>query len=86
MFACGCRPSPSLTPGGGTNIAAAIVARSLPDGYTFLISGSSTHSANPWLFSKLPYDPEKDFRDVGGNGGCEGGVVGDDGMAIYCQL
>ena len=52
-------------PGAGAVLGAQFVKTSLPDGYTFLISGSSTHSANPWLFSKLPYDPEKDFRDVG---------------------
>lgn len=28
-----------------------------PDGYTLAVSSSSTHSINPWVFKKLPYDP-----------------------------
>ena len=52
-------------PGAGTIIGVQYVKASAPDGYTFLISGSSTHSANPFLYSHLPYDPSKDFRDVG---------------------
>jgi tripartite-type tricarboxylate transporter receptor subunit TctC len=52
-------------PGAGAVIGALAVKTSPADGYTFLISGSSTHSANPFLFAKLPYDPQKDFRDVG---------------------
>jgi tripartite-type tricarboxylate transporter receptor subunit TctC len=51
-------------PGAGAALGAQYVKTSLPDGYTFLISGSSTHSANPWLFKRLSYDPDKDFRDV----------------------
>jgi tripartite-type tricarboxylate transporter receptor subunit TctC len=52
-------------PGAGAVLGSQFVKNSPPDGYTFLISGSSTHSANPFLFAKLPYDPQKDFRDVG---------------------
>jgi tripartite-type tricarboxylate transporter receptor subunit TctC len=52
-------------PGAGAAVGAQFVKNSPADGYTFLISGSSTHSANPLLFAKLPYDPQKDFRDVG---------------------
>jgi tripartite-type tricarboxylate transporter receptor subunit TctC len=52
-------------PGAGAALGAQYVKTAPPDGYTFLISGSSTHSANPFLFAKLPYDPQKDFRDVG---------------------
>lgn len=52
-------------PGAGAVIGALAVKTSPADGYNFLISGSSTHSANPFLFAKLPYDPQKDFRDVG---------------------
>jgi len=52
-------------PGAGAVLGTQFVKCALPDGYTFLISGSSTHSANPFLFAKLPYDPQKDFRDVG---------------------
>lgn len=52
-------------PGAGAALGALFVKNSPADGYTYLISGSSTHSANPLLFAKLPYDPQKDFRDVG---------------------
>jgi tripartite-type tricarboxylate transporter receptor subunit TctC len=36
-----------------------------PDGQTLLLATTSTHAANPSLFKKLPYDPEKDFSLVG---------------------
>ncbi len=40
-------------------------ARAKPDGYTILIApASSTLSAAPYLFKKLPYDPLKDFTPV----------------------
>lgn len=48
-------------PGGGTNIAAAIVARSLPDGYTLFVDNFATHGVNKWLYKELPFDPDKDF-------------------------
>jgi tripartite-type tricarboxylate transporter receptor subunit TctC len=45
-------------------LAAAYVARSAPDGYTLLMATNSTHSANPFLFKNLSYDPVKDFAPV----------------------
>lgn len=45
-------------------IAAAEVARSQPDGYTVLISNSSTITVNPLLYKKMTYDPKKDFAPV----------------------
>ncbi len=45
-------------------IAATYVARAAPDGYTLLMATNSTHSANPYLFKKLDYDPVKDFAPV----------------------
>jgi len=50
--------------GGSGQIAAEIVARSAPDGYTLLLSTNTPHSANPFLFKKLNYDPIKDFAAV----------------------
>ena len=47
-------------------IAAEAVARAAPDGYTLFITSSTTHSTNPSLFKKLPYDPVKDFIPIGG--------------------
>ena len=40
------------------------VARSAPDGYTLLMGTTGTHTTNPAVFSKLPYDPLKDFAPV----------------------
>ncbi|MFT8243451.1 Bug family tripartite tricarboxylate transporter substrate binding protein [Roseomonas sp. BN140053] len=53
-------------PGGNTIIAADLVAKSPPDGYTLLFCSSSTMSTNPVLYGeRLPYDPERDFAPVG---------------------
>ena len=51
-------------PGAGGNIGADGVAKSAPDGYTILMGAVSTHAINVWLYSKLPYDPIKDFAPV----------------------
>jgi tripartite-type tricarboxylate transporter receptor subunit TctC len=51
-------------PGGGGNIGADAVAKAAPDGTTIGISAVATHAINPWLFSKMPYDPVKDFTAI----------------------
>jgi tripartite-type tricarboxylate transporter receptor subunit TctC len=51
-------------PGANTIIAAQAAAQSAPDGYTFLIGTDSTNSINPLAYSKLPYDPDRDFAPV----------------------
>jgi tripartite-type tricarboxylate transporter receptor subunit TctC len=50
-------------PGAAGNIAAEIVARSAPDGYTLLVATAS-HAVNPSLYKKMGYDPIKDFSPV----------------------
>ena len=50
--------------GAGGNIGADIVAKSPPDGYTLVMGSIGTHAVNVSLFSKLPYDPVKDFAPV----------------------
>lgn len=50
-------------PGGSGNIAYQGVARAKPDGYTLLASYSAYHTGNPWLSSKLPWEP-KDLAPV----------------------
>lgn len=49
--------------GGASNIGAEIVARSTPDGYTLMMAGIS-FSINTSIFSKLGYDPIRDFDPV----------------------
>lgn len=52
-------------PGAATNIGADTVARAKPDGYTMLTADTGTLAANPYLYSKLSYNAEKDFASVG---------------------
>jgi tripartite-type tricarboxylate transporter receptor subunit TctC len=50
-------------PGAGGNLGADQVASSPPDGYTLLMHTSSMSSVSS-LYSKLPFDPVKDFTPV----------------------
>ena len=50
--------------GASGTIAADTVAKSAPDGYTLLQNSITTHGIGPHLYSKLPYDPVKDFTPV----------------------
>ncbi len=50
--------------GASGQIAAELVAKANPDGYTLLLSTNTPHSANPFLFKKINYDPIKDFAAV----------------------
>jgi tripartite-type tricarboxylate transporter receptor subunit TctC len=52
-------------PGAGNVIGAQAVARSAPDGYTFLFATAAPLVTNPHTFKTLPYDAEKDFTPVG---------------------
>jgi tripartite-type tricarboxylate transporter receptor subunit TctC len=51
-------------PGAGTFIGAQEVARAPADGHTLLYTIVVTHTQNPHLYSKLPYDPVKDFTPL----------------------
>ena len=45
-------------------IATEFVAKATPDGYTLLLSSSTTHGIGPVLYRKLPYDAIKDFTHI----------------------
>lgn len=45
-------------------IGCEIVARAVPDGYTLLMGTTGTHTTNPAVYAKLPYDPLKDYAPV----------------------
>jgi len=51
-------------PGASTIIGAQEVARAAPDGYTLLYTFSVTHTQAPHLFSKITYDPFRDFTPI----------------------
>jgi tripartite-type tricarboxylate transporter receptor subunit TctC len=51
-------------PGAGGNLGVDSVAKSAPDGYTIVIGQSSNLAINPTLYSKLPYDPQKDLAPI----------------------
>jgi len=51
-------------PGASTIIGTDAVAKAAPDGYTLLLSGSTSYSVNPALRAKLPYDPVRDLAPI----------------------
>ncbi len=51
-------------PGASATIAANLVAKAPPDGYTMVIGTPSAHATAPYAFLNLPYDPIKDFAPV----------------------
>jgi tripartite-type tricarboxylate transporter receptor subunit TctC len=51
-------------PGANTIIGAQIVAKADPDGYTLLMAIDGTLVMNPFLYSKLPYDADRDFVPI----------------------
>jgi tripartite-type tricarboxylate transporter receptor subunit TctC len=51
-------------PGAGGNIGADAIAKAAPDGNTIVMGAVATHAINPWLYSKIPYDPIRDFTPI----------------------
>lgn len=51
-------------PGATGIMAADLTAKANPDGHTIMMATVATHAINPALFSKIPFDPLKDFAAV----------------------
>jgi tripartite-type tricarboxylate transporter receptor subunit TctC len=51
-------------PGADSNLGADLVAKSAPDGYTLILLDISTLTMGPSLYTKLGYDPAKDFAPI----------------------
>jgi tripartite-type tricarboxylate transporter receptor subunit TctC len=51
-------------PGAGGTIGIAAVAKAPPDGYTLVMTDVPSHAISASLYTKLPYDPEKDFEAI----------------------
>ena len=51
-------------PGAATMVGAELAAKSPPDGYTVFNGSNTTLSINPNLYTKVPYDPIRDFMPV----------------------
>jgi tripartite-type tricarboxylate transporter receptor subunit TctC len=51
-------------PGAGGLIGTDAAAKAAPDGYTLLMTVSAPITLNPYFYSKLPYDPVRDFAPV----------------------
>ena len=50
--------------GAGGNIGVQDIARSKPDGLTIGLATTATHAVNPWLYTKLPFNADKDFVGI----------------------
>jgi len=50
--------------GSGGNVGADAIAKSPPDGYTVGLMSIASHAISPTLYSKLPFDAEKDFTPI----------------------
>jgi Uncharacterized protein conserved in bacteria len=51
-------------PGATGNIGADLVAKSPPDGYNMVVTTNATFAINPWIYTKMPFDPLKDFHHL----------------------
>jgi tripartite-type tricarboxylate transporter receptor subunit TctC len=61
-------------PGAATILAADLLRKAAPDGYTLLIGTSTTFVVNPIIYPKISYDAQKNFDPIG--------VLGSSGLAL----
>lgn len=52
-------------PGAGGNLGTEMAARAPADGYTITMGTNATHVLNQFLYSKVPFDAERDFEPIG---------------------
>jgi tripartite-type tricarboxylate transporter receptor subunit TctC len=50
--------------GANGSVGAAVLAKAPPDGYTLMVASIGVYAINAGLYSKLPYDPLKDFAPI----------------------
>ena len=50
--------------GGGGNISMELAARAAPDGHTLIMTGAGPTTINVSLYSKIPFDPVRDYAPV----------------------
>jgi tripartite-type tricarboxylate transporter receptor subunit TctC len=51
-------------PGAGTTLAADLISKAAPDGHTLYFTDVTTHAINASLYSRLPFDPVRDFSAI----------------------
>lgn len=51
-------------PGAGGNLGVDAAAKSPPDGYTLVLGQTSNLAINPSLYSRMPYDPQRDLVPI----------------------
>ena len=51
-------------PGAGGVVGSEVVAKAQPDGYTLIMGNAGSHGINAAVYSKLPYDIQRDFAPV----------------------
>jgi len=68
--------------GGGGNVGSAFVAKSQPDGYTFVVTATSVESINPLIYASMPFNPAKELTPVSMLGGVKLFLVVKPGMPV----